>query len=146
MFSFKAYLTRYLAVVSQLVPSTKDSITRVLAASATAAAQQCSGGPNGRMCGLSWSKKSQWDGTSGVGQQMAALEVIGSQLIKHSQTPLTGVTGGTSQGDAAAGIVNAPDVNGITPATAGGRAGAGILTTLILALWICFCGAIVWER
>lgn len=66
--SFKAYLSRWLAVTAILVPSTADQITPKLQASAAAAAQQCTGGDNGRMCGRRW--YATWDGTSGVGQQV----------------------------------------------------------------------------
>lgn len=67
--SFKAYLSRWLAVTALLVPSTRDQIMSKLQTSATGAAGQCVGGNNGRMCGRRW-YTTQWDGTSGVGQQV----------------------------------------------------------------------------
>jgi mannan endo-1,6-alpha-mannosidase len=66
--SFKAYLSRWMAVTAAIVPSTYDIIMPVLRASAVAAAQQCTGGNNGRMCGRQW--YSTFDGSSGVGQQV----------------------------------------------------------------------------
>jgi mannan endo-1,6-alpha-mannosidase len=69
--SFKAYLARWMAVTTLLVPSTYDTIMPKLQASASAAAQQCTGGDNGRMCGRRW--YSSWDGTQGVGQQVCQL-------------------------------------------------------------------------
>lgn len=67
--SFKAYLTRWMAVTALLVPSTRAGINAKLAASAAAAATQCSGGPTGRQCGMRWYTPT-WDGTTGVGQQV----------------------------------------------------------------------------
>lgn len=76
MFSQKAYLSRWLAATTKVALYTYDLTMPKMKTSAAAAALQCSGQPNGRMCGLSWSKKGQWDTTSGVGQQMAALKLI----------------------------------------------------------------------
>jgi mannan endo-1,6-alpha-mannosidase len=67
--SFKAYLSRWLALTTQLVPQTRDLIMPKLQQSAVGAAGQCIGGNNGRMCGRRW-YTSEWDGTSGVGQQV----------------------------------------------------------------------------
>ena len=69
--SFKAYLARWLAVTSLLVPSTAAQITPKLAASAQAAAGQCDGGSTGRECGMQW-YTTTWDGTNGVGQQVSS--------------------------------------------------------------------------
>lgn len=68
--SFKAYLARWMAVTSVLVPSTADAIKPKLAASAAAAAGQCTGGDDGQECGTQWFSTT-WDGTSGVGQQVS---------------------------------------------------------------------------
>lgn len=67
--SFKAYLARWMAVTSLLVPYTAATIKPKLATSAAGAAQQCTGGTNGQMCGRQW--YTSWDGTSGVGQQVS---------------------------------------------------------------------------
>lgn len=133
MFSMKAYLARWMAATTQLAPYTYDSIMLRLKASASAAAQQCSGGTNGRMCGLSWSKLGDWDGTYGVGQQMAALEVIQGTLIKQKAIPFTNSTGGTSVGNPDAGI--SVPVNprlGLPNIKTADRVGAWILTFVIL--------------
>lgn len=71
--SFKAYLTRWMAVAAMLVPSTYDLIMPKLQASAAAAAQQCTGGDNGRMCGRQW--YASFDGSSGVGQQVCLAKI-----------------------------------------------------------------------
>jgi mannan endo-1,6-alpha-mannosidase len=70
--SFKAYLSRWMAVTSLLVPSTRDQIVSKLQTSAAGAAGQCIGGDNGRKCGRQWYSQT-WDGSSGVGQQVNLL-------------------------------------------------------------------------
>jgi len=132
MFSFKAFLTRWMAATTKMAPYTAAKIMPILATSATAAAQQCNGGDNGRACGLSWSKGTAWDGTSGVGQQMAAMSVIFTNLVPAVAAPLTNSTGGTSVGNPDAGSQSAQQLDPIVPATTGGRIGAGVLTTLWL--------------
>lgn len=138
MLSFKAYLTRWMAAATKQAPFIFDQVKEVLKSSAEAAALQCSGSPadrpNGRMCGLSWALGAAWDGTSGVGQQMAAMEVIQSNLIQQAKTPLTAGSGGTSKGDpnAGSGDVKTPEV--VKPITTADRAGAGILTALLAAI------------
>jgi mannan endo-1,6-alpha-mannosidase len=141
MFSEKAFLTRWLAATTKSAPYTYDLIMPKLQTSAKYAAMQCSGGANGRMCGLSWSKGATWDGTSGVGQQMAALEVVQSNLIGQSRAPYTTKTGGTSKGDPSAGSHSITNPDLTAPATTGDRAGAGILTTIVL---VGFVGGLLW--
>lgn len=145
MFSFKSYLTRWMAQTTQIAPFTRDTIMPVLQSSATAAAEQCCGGSNGRTCGLSWSKGADWDGTQGVGQQMAAMSVIYSNLLQFNDgteigPPLTNSSGGTSAGNPNAGSQSVADPAAITPATAGDKAGAGILTTIVLVMATAFFG------
>jgi mannan endo-1,6-alpha-mannosidase len=131
--SFKAYLSRWLAASTKMAPFTYDAVMTKLSTSATAAAAQCSGGDESRTCGTKWTVGTAWDGTSGVGQQMSALEVIQSNLIGQATGPVTNTTGGTSVGNSNAGgdSDTLSDLNG-SPTTAGDRAGAGILTALIL--------------
>lgn len=78
--SFKAYLSRWLAQASVLVPATKDRIQYILNASAVAAARVCIGGMDGQTCGQRW-YLDFWDGTSGVGQALSALEVVSGLLV-----------------------------------------------------------------
>jgi mannan endo-1,6-alpha-mannosidase len=131
MFSFKAYLTRWLAATTKMAPFTTSEIMQRLSASAAAAAHQCSGGANGRMCGLSWSKGATWDGTQGVGQQMAAMSAIFTNLISSIAPPLTNTTGGTSVGNNAAGSQSVTNPT-VVKVTQGDKIGAGMLTTLVL--------------
>jgi mannan endo-1,6-alpha-mannosidase len=78
--SFKAYLSRFMAKTAIMAPFTKDTITKYLKASAVGAAKSCSGGTDGTTCGSKW-YTGAWDGTSGVGQQLSALEVTQSLLM-----------------------------------------------------------------
>lgn len=142
--SFKAYLSRWMAVTSLLAPYTKDIIMPKLQASAQAAAKQCIGGTNGRECGRQW-YSTTWDGSKGVGQQMCALAVIGATQITQDMIPLTANTGGTSASDPNAGNDaphNPEDEFKRNPITTGDKAGAAILTILIigavvgLSVWI----------
>lgn len=145
MLSFKAYLTRWMAAATKQAPFIYDRVKAVLESSAKAAALQCSGSPadrpNGRMCGLSWSLGAAWDGSSGVGQQMAAMEVIQSNLIKQAAAPLTSNTGGTSKGDPNSGTGDMTTPGGVKPITTADRAGAGILTALVAAIIV---GGLAW--
>lgn len=134
MYSFKAYLTRWLAATTKMAPYTYDIIMPKLQASAAAAAAQCTGGSNGRMCGLSWSSGA-YDGTTGVGQQMAAMSVVFTNLLAIDQSlgvPVTNATGGTSVGNNNAGSQSVANPEAIKPSTTGDKAGAGILTTALL--------------
>jgi mannan endo-1,6-alpha-mannosidase len=142
MFSEKAFLTRWLAATTKVAPYTYPLIIPKLRTSAAAAALQCSGGANKRLCGLSWYKKGNWDGTKGVGQQMAALEVVQSNLITQVAAPFTNKTGGTSVGDPGAGTqspLNPADY--VVPPTTADRAGAGALTALVI---LALLGLIGW--
>jgi mannan endo-1,6-alpha-mannosidase len=128
--SFKAYLSRWMAATTKVAPFTYDILMPKLQASAQAAALQCSG--PGNACGLRWTKGAEYDGTTGVGEQMSALEVFQSLLVPDSPGPANNVTG-TSKGDPAAGTT--PDEESIvapSEITTGDKIGAGFLTTLIL--------------
>ena len=135
-YSFKAYLARWLVASIKYAPFIQTTVMPWIQASATAAAQQCSGGANGQMCGMKWTMGSTWDGSQGVGQQMGALSVIQANLIDQVSVPVTNKTGGTSQGNAAAG--GGGGISTSNPAlsqdtiTQGSKAGAGILTFLVL--------------
>lgn len=85
--SFKAYLARFMAKTAAVAPFTKDTITKYLTASAVGAAKSCSGGDDKATCGSKWYTGS-WDGTSGVGQQLSALEVTQALLsLKRNIVP-----------------------------------------------------------
>lgn len=148
--SFKAYFARWMAATTKWAPWTYAYVKPKLDASATAAAEQCTGGSNGRMCGLRWANNSgSWDGTTGAGQQMAAMEVVLATMIQDLQAPVTNSTGGTSPGNPKAGTQTAVGANGLSaldlmkPIDKADIAGAYILTTLVLfaltgGIWIIF--------
>lgn len=150
-FSFKAYLARWMAAATKWAPWTYDTVKPLLDSSARAAAQQCTGGGNGRMCGLMWvGNNGKWDGTTGVGQQMAAMEVVLATLIRNLTAPVTDSTGGTSIGNPSAG---AKDMGGYTmpldlrPIKAVDKAWAWILTVMLLAcLFVCIWIAMTDEK
>ncbi|KAE9990618.1 hypothetical protein EG327_001169 [Venturia inaequalis] len=81
--SFKAYLGRWLAKTMILAPFTAKTIRPLLETSAMAAAKSCSGGSDGVACGTKW-WVGGYDGKTGVGQQLSALEVIQSLLIEDA--------------------------------------------------------------
>jgi mannan endo-1,6-alpha-mannosidase len=84
--SFKAYLARWLGATAVIAPWTQGAITPLLAASANGAAASCSGGGNGQMCGSRWFTNN-FDGVSGVGEQLAALEVVYGLLAPGTPKP-----------------------------------------------------------
>lgn len=87
--SFKAYLSRFMAKTAILAPFTKDTVTTLLTKSAVGAAKACSGGDDGVSCGSKW-YTGGWDGTTGVGQQLSALEVTQALLtLKRGVVPGT---------------------------------------------------------
>ncbi len=84
--SFKAYLSRWLAATSVMIPSLQPQIAPLISASAGGAVASCAGGPNGQTCGTKWFTNA-WDGTAGAGQQLAALEVVHGLLASGTVAP-----------------------------------------------------------
>lgn len=153
--SFKAYLIRWMAATATVAPFTMGYVKQKLAASAQAAAQQCNGGASGTKCGLKWFQRSKYDGSTGPGQQMAALEAVQTNMLflpqpgrssgASTQTsntvqilkgPLTADTGGTSKGDPNAGTIPSTWSGrpGQGPIKAGDKAGAAIATILLIGI------------
>jgi mannan endo-1,6-alpha-mannosidase len=130
--SFKAYFSRWLAATAELAPFTHDIIMEKLRTSAIAAVSTCTAGNRGTECGLRWNMTN--DGSLGVGEQMAVLEVVQSHLVDTVPGWVSAVKGtGTSQGDVNAGTSSSTQrlVDGCGVTTAD-RVGAGILTALVL--------------
>src|SRR5262249_17216976 len=100
--SFKAYLSRWLALTTQMAPWTTEIIMPKLRKSAVAAARHCSYGDDGNTCGLRWNIP-EWDGFMGVGEQLSALEVIQNTLVQDARVPVTENEGGISVGNPDAG-------------------------------------------
>ena len=86
--SFKAYLSRWLGQTAALVPSAKAQIQPLIHASAEGAIASCNGGPNQDTCGIQWPTMT-YDGTTGVGQQMSAMEVVQARLAIDKPLPAT---------------------------------------------------------
>ena len=89
MRSFKGYLSRFMYASSLFVPSIVPELNELMYTSARAAAQSCSGGADGTTCGQKW-YVSGFDGTTGLGEQMCALETIHGLLAPLSTPPLRG--------------------------------------------------------
>ena len=142
MRSFKAYLSRWMVLTAQLAPWTAPAIQPLLTASAQGAAQACSGG--GNVCGLKWDS-GNYDGSTGPGEQMAAMSVFTALMAfldRGVPLPVTANTGGTSEGDPNAGGTDVAGHLGIPGSiTTGDRAGAGILATLVVVAWL---GGMAW--
>lgn len=83
--SFKAYLSRWMVAATQMVPTLETQVLGLLTASAQAAALSCSG-MNASVCGTKW-YVGGWDGTKGLGQQMAALDTIQGLLVNGTEGP-----------------------------------------------------------
>lgn len=127
--SFKAYLARFMGATVPLAPFTEQAIMTKINASAVAAAKQCSGGADNK-CGLRWTRGDKYDGKTGIGEQMSALEVIQSTLARPKDRPASKSTGGTSKGnDPSTGPTKDTNVK-TREMTGGDKAGAGIMMVL----------------
>lgn len=89
MSTFKGYLARFMYMTVQLVPSLRDSVFTYLDASAQAAAKSCAGGKTSTQCGQRW-YVGGYDGNTGLGQEMCALEVVQGLLVEDAPLPLQG--------------------------------------------------------
>lgn len=120
-----------MAATTKVAPWTTDLLTPIMEASRQAAISTCTGGDDGNQCGLRWTAGT-FDGSTGVGEQMAVLEIMGTSLIANVAGPLTNNTGGTSRGDPSAGSNSAKTPTSADPISMGDKAGAGFLTAVIL--------------
>lgn len=89
MITFKGYLSRFMWQTSVMLPSMREKVESFLVPSAMAAASVCTGGKDGRQCGMKW-YTGTYDDKPGLGPQMCALETIQGLLIHESEPPLTG--------------------------------------------------------
>lgn len=80
--SMKAYLIRWMAGTSLLAPFTAPRVQEILRASAPGAAAACTAGG----CGSKWFVNGS-DGTSGLGQQLSALELFYALLADQASPP-----------------------------------------------------------
>ena len=135
--SFKAYLARWMAMAAVKAPLIAPEIKPILRANAEAAVKTCTGGQDGNQCGLKWTTGA-FDGSTGVGEQMAALEIFQANLIDTVAGPVTAESGGTSLGDPNAGRTSKVGPNDLhrSKVTTGDKIGGAALTVGVCALFI----------
>ncbi|CAG8932870.1 unnamed protein product [Penicillium salamii] len=134
--SFKAYLARFMGATIPLAPFTQERLQSKIRGSSTAAAEQCNG-PN-NACGLVWTDGTNYKSSTGIGEQMAALEIFKANLVHTVKAPVTHNTGGTSKGNSGSGgegNTSTVDRDIRTRAiTMGDKAGAGIVAALAVLM------------
>lgn len=141
--SFKAYLSRFLSTTREMAPYTAPRISERLRISAVAAAKHCSNLDDQNTCGLRWYSPEPTGNTSwGLGQQLAALEVVQNIMMDHGAKTAVDKDRGTSKSDPNAGTKKKIELDLYDrPTTTGDRAGAGILTAFVV---IAFSGMTYW--
>lgn len=139
MLSYKCYLHRWLAQVTQVAPFIKDTILPVLKTSTEGAMKNCLA--NGT-CGFRWTTSS-YDGDTGAGQEMDALGALMSVLITLEDVSVayTNTTGGTSTGNPSAGVDSTVSTTTYGAITTGDQAGASIITIVVVTS---FVSMLVW--
>jgi Glycosyl hydrolase family 76 len=145
--SFKAYLSRWLAVAAQLAPFSAGQITPWLQTSAQAAAKACTQTPQGLACGRTWYENKD-DGQRDVGNQMTALSIVQSNLIRSAK-PLVDIKTGDSKSDPGAGAGTStfvPDKIYTRKITKADKAGAWIITVVALAVFFVGGIALLFEE
>lgn len=88
MKSFKGYLSRFMAQSAVMVPSIQSTVSKYLQASATAIGKACSGGDASTTCGQKW-YVGGFDGNTGLGQSMSALETVQGLLASAAPAPFS---------------------------------------------------------
>ena len=81
--TYKGLTAQWMGEAVQVAPFTKDKILGYLQSSAEGAAKQCSGGANGTACGTLWTK-TKYDGKTGLGQELSAMNVFLANLAFNS--------------------------------------------------------------
>lgn len=107
--AFRAIVARSLGEVVQLVPDQAERAQKIIDASAKGAAESCSGGSDGKTCGMNWGIDG-WDGVYGLGEQIAALEIIQNSVINSIPQPCTEETCGEDIDDDKINTVPAPTI------------------------------------
>ncbi len=86
-YTFKGLTAQWMGEAMQVAPFTTDKILSYLQSSAEGAAKQCSGGDSGTACGTQWTKE-KYDGNTGLGQELSALNVFLANLAVNSSAPI----------------------------------------------------------
>ena len=84
--SFKAYLARSMGKAAVLAPFLQGQIRNLLSRSAVAASRSCVGGVKGTSCGAKWYVPG-FDGNTGLGQELSALETVQALLAESAPAP-----------------------------------------------------------
>jgi mannan endo-1,6-alpha-mannosidase len=140
--SFKAYLSRWMGYTAIVAPWARESINPRLQASAMAAAVQCTGGERQTGCNLYWSTRNERVASFGVGEQMAAMEVIQSLLYPSATGPASRSSGGSSLSRPNAGLDTTGELPMLNDSTVGDKIGGSFVTvcmvvsTLAGAVWM----------
>lgn len=125
-----------MAATIPLAPFTQEALEPKIQGSSVAAAEQCNGPDNA--CGLVWTDGTDYKSSTGIGEQMAAMEIFKANLVHTVKAPVTGKTGGTSQGNSKSGDeggTNTVDKDIRTRAiTTGDKAGAGVFAALAVLM------------
>jgi mannan endo-1,6-alpha-mannosidase len=126
--SFKAYLSRWLAIAAQIAPFTTGQIMPLIQASSYGAMSACIQAADGVHCGRKWNISAD-DGERDIGNQMAAMSIVQSNLILKSPA-LADITTGISLDNP-----NKPTIyyDATRVFTTGEKAGAWTFTALVLA-------------
>lgn len=117
-YAYKGLTAQWMGEAMQVAPFTKDVIMSYLQHSAQGAARQCSGGKNGTTCGTRWTK-SEYDGKTGLGQELSALNVFLANLAVNSSALTNANTTVASKAEA----------NGTTPSSSSTTTTSGKPTT-----------------
>ncbi|EME46272.1 glycoside hydrolase family 76 protein [Dothistroma septosporum NZE10] len=121
------------------VDSYIQRITTILQTSAIGAAAQCSGGDNGTACGSDWTR-GDYDGETGLGQDLSALEVILANIdvkqLRTSHSAQNGTTTSSSGGDRTVTQTSSTGgANSTSAASSSGLLGSSTLTMLLAVLF-----------
>lgn len=82
--SFKAYLARWMAKAAVVYPPIAANVRKYLQTSAQAAAKSCTGGADGKTCGVKW-YVGGYDGVYGVGQELSAMETVQALILLETK-------------------------------------------------------------
>lgn len=103
-YAFKGLAAQWMGQTTQLASSTSNSLYAGLRPSAIGAGKSCSGGRDNITCGFKWTGDS-WDGSSGVGQELNAMNIFLANLaakgspakLSASDSTINGTQSSSSQ-------------------------------------------------
>jgi mannan endo-1,6-alpha-mannosidase len=118
----------------------------MLQTSAKGAAAQCSGGASGTVCGNDWGN-STWDGSSGLGQDLSALNIFLANLpqgaLANSSANATAIAAGNSSTTGTSSPGAASNTSSRQPASytngASGMAASSFALMAAIGFAVAFC-------